>query len=76
MIRKWKIKERTTGNYENPYAPIEQATIGDVVFVDDMGTLYMKWDNGRSLQFLRDEILAEENIECYPTCWLQSCHDK
>ena len=34
---------------EDPYAPIEAGTEGDVVYVDDMGTLHMKWDNGRSL---------------------------
>ena len=34
---------------EDPYAPIEAGTQGTVVCVDDMGTIHMKWDNGRSL---------------------------
>lgn len=34
---------------EDPYSPIEPGTKGTVVHVDDMGTLHMKWDNGRSL---------------------------
>ena len=34
---------------EDPYHPIEPGTKGTVVHVDDMGTIHMKWDNGRSL---------------------------
>ena len=34
---------------EDPYAPITAGTQGTVVCVDDMGTIHMQWDNGRTL---------------------------
>lgn len=34
---------------EDPFAPIYPGTKGTVVCVDDMGTIHMKWDNGRTL---------------------------
>ena len=37
---------------EDPFAPIHPGTKGTVVHVDDMGTIHMKWDNGRSLGIL------------------------
>ena len=40
---------------EDPYAPIEAGTQGTVVFVDDMGTIHMKWDNGRTLGLIPSE---------------------
>lgn len=40
---------------EDPYAPIESGTQGTVQFVDDMGTIHMKWDNGRSLGLIPGE---------------------
>lgn len=40
---------------EDPYSPIESGTKGTVVHVDDMGTLHMKWDNGRSLGLIPGE---------------------
>ena len=33
----------------DPYAPVPSGTKGTVSFVDDMGTIHPKWDNGRSL---------------------------
>lgn len=33
----------------DPYSPIPDGMTGAVAHVDDMGTLHMKWDNGRSL---------------------------
>lgn len=33
----------------DPYSPVPPGTQGEVTSVDDMGTLHMKWDNGRSL---------------------------
>ena len=40
---------------EDPYAPIAPGTEGEVDFVDDSGTLHMKWDNGRSLAIIPGE---------------------
>ena len=34
---------------EDPFAPIPDGMTGTVTFVDDAGTLHMRWDNGRSL---------------------------
>ncbi len=34
---------------DDPYAPIESGTIGEIVAIDDIGTFTMKWSNGRSL---------------------------
>lgn len=34
---------------EDPYAPVAPGTEGEVDFVDDIGTIHMKWDNGRTL---------------------------
>lgn len=49
---------------DDPYSPIESGTTGTVTFVDDMGTLHMKWDNGRSLGICPDadsfEVIGKE----------------
>ena len=34
---------------EDSFAPIPDGMTGTVTFVDDAGTLHMRWDNGRSL---------------------------
>ena len=36
-------------NMNDPYAPIPSGTRGTVDFVDDVGQIHMKWDNGRTL---------------------------
>lgn len=33
----------------DPYSSIESGTKGTIERVDDIGTLHMKWDNGRTL---------------------------
>lgn len=38
-----------TEDMDDPYAPIKKGVQGEVVGVDDIGTLHMKWQNGRSL---------------------------
>ena len=40
---------------EDPYASIAPGTEGVVDFVDDIGTIHMKWDNGRSLGIVPGE---------------------
>lgn len=40
---------------DDPYAPIESGTQGTVEFVDDMGQIHMKWDNGRTLALIPGE---------------------
>ena len=50
---------------DDPYSPIENGMTGTVAYVDDMGTLHMKWDNGRSLGICPDvdsfEIIGKED---------------
>ena len=40
---------------DDPYAPIVPGTEGEVDFVDDIGQLHMKWDNGRTLALVPGE---------------------
>ena len=40
---------------EDPYAPIAPGTEGVVDFVDDIGTIHMKWNNSRSLGIVPGE---------------------
>ena len=40
---------------DDPYAPIAPGTEGKVDFVDDIGQLHMKWDNGRTLALVPGE---------------------
>lgn len=56
-------------NMDDPYAPVPSGTRGTVQYVDDVGQIGMKWDNGRSLSLipgedsfrrLTEEELAEE----------------
>ena len=39
---------------DDPYSTIPDGMTGTVTSVDDMGTLHMKWDNGRSLGICPD----------------------
>ena len=62
---------------DDPHAPVQPGTRGTVAAVDDMGTIHMKWDNGRTLgvvpgvdQFRKltaQEIQAEQEIKISPT---------
>lgn len=40
---------------DDPYEPIESGMQGTVDRVDDIGTLHMKWDNGRTLCIVSGE---------------------
>ena len=52
---------------KDPYAPVPAGTRGTVKFVDSMGTIFHKWDNGRSLGVVPGEDsfrkLTQEEIE-------------
>ncbi len=59
-------------NMNDSYAPVPPGTRGTVQYVDDIGQIGMKWDNGRSLSIvpgedsfrrLTEEELAEEQNE-------------
>ena len=39
----------------DPFAPIDSGTKGTVRCVDDMGTIHMHWDNGRTLGLIYGE---------------------
>ena len=51
----------------DPYAHVPSGTKGTVSFVDDIGTIHPKWDNGRSLGIIvgEDEFrkLSQSEIE-------------
>lgn len=40
---------------KDPYAPVPAGTRGTVRVVNDMGTIHMQWDNGRSLGLIPGE---------------------
>jgi hypothetical protein len=51
-------------NMDDPYAPVPAGTKGTVEYVDDMGQIGMRWDNGRSLALIPEvdefKIIKEE----------------
>ncbi len=52
---------------KDPYSPVPSGTRGTVRAVDDMGTIFPDWDNGRSLGVVPGEDvfrkLTQEEIE-------------
>lgn len=52
---------------KDPFAPVPSGTRGTVRAVDDMGTIFPEWDNGRSLGVVPGEDvfrkLTQEEIE-------------
>ncbi len=43
----------------DPYDPIPKGTVGTVAYVDDAGSVHMKWENGRTLAFSPGEDAVE-----------------
>ena len=41
-------------NMDDPYSPVEPGTEGTVRMVDDLGTVHVNWDNGRTLGVVPD----------------------
>ena len=39
---------------DDPYSPVPDGMTGTVTYIDDIGTLHMKWDNGRTLGICPD----------------------
>jgi len=39
----------------DPYTNLKPGAEGEVVFVDDTGTVFVKWDSGSSLGLVPDE---------------------
>lgn len=50
---------------DDPYAPVPSGTKGTVEFVDDMGQIAMRWDNGRTLALIPevDEFKIIEEVK-------------
>lgn len=44
---------------QDPHSPVPSGTEGEVVYIDSIGTLKMKWDNGRTLGI----IVSEDSFE-------------
>ena len=43
----------------DPYNPISKGTVGTVAYVDDAGSVHMRWENGRTLAFIPGEDSVE-----------------
>ena len=52
---------------KDPYAPVPAGTRGTVKFVDSMGTIFLEWDNNRTIGIVPGEDsfrkLTQEEIE-------------
>jgi hypothetical protein len=52
---KYKVGTRIQLHYMQDSYAVPSGTLGTVSHVDDMGTIHMQWDNGRSLGLVFDE---------------------
>lgn len=43
----------------DPYTTMPYGALGTVMFIDDMGTVHVKWDNGAALGLIAGEDLWE-----------------
>ena len=56
MIKSDLVKKRVRLiRCNDPYTKLPPGTEGTVEFVDDMGTVFVKWDNGSSLGLCPDD---------------------
>lgn len=68
MIKKmYPAGKRIRLIYMNDLQAVPSGTIGTVDYVDDIGTIHMKWDNGRTLGVVygedKFEIINEKNMK-------------
>ena len=47
--KKYPVGTKVVLDYMDDERPIKEGTKGEVVHVDDMGTIHCKWENGRML---------------------------
>ena len=50
---------------KDPVAPVPPGTAGTVIAVDDVGTIHMKWDNGRTLGLITGVLRKTTAILTY-----------
>lgn len=56
MIKSDLVKKRVRLiRCNDPYTKLQPGTEGTVEFVDDTGTVFVKWDNGSSLGLCPDD---------------------
>jgi len=46
--------KRIECNHMKDENPVPSGTLGTISFVDDMGTIHVKWDNGSGLGLVQD----------------------
>ena len=52
---------------DDPYTTLKPGDEGDVTFVDDLGTVFVDWDNGSQLGLVRPNDMFVE-IPCSKYC--------
>ena len=57
--KRYPVGTRIKLDFMNDSQAVPSGTLGTVAYVDDMGTLHMKWDNGRSLGL----VVGEDSFE-------------
>ena len=44
---------------DDPFHPIPKGMLGEVLFIDDIGTIHMCWENGSTLGLIPDKDCFE-----------------
>ena len=57
--KRYPVGTRIKLDFMNDSQAVPSGTLGTVAYVDDMGKLHMKWDNGRSLGL----VVGEDSFE-------------